>query len=235
MDRTPQLSDYGISRRGLFKSSLAVGLGATGLAAAGTALTAGAAQAASVTTTVVNNVNRNALGLATTYQVGWRYCKRCRNLYYSGDKSLCYDGGAHAAGSTTNYGVAVNNPGFSTNDNGDLYQSPWTWCSNCGCIYWGNGNGGWCVGSAKNVQLGHNSNGSGVYFMALDTNGSSTDWYTDVGGSGTLQPLWRYCRLCMNLYWGNAWSASVCVYNFFNSQTTNNHATGNSVYYLFMP
>ena len=44
MEDAPQLADYGISRRGLFKTGLAVGLGAVGLSLAGTALTAGTAQ-----------------------------------------------------------------------------------------------------------------------------------------------------------------------------------------------
>jgi len=245
VEDVPQLADYGISRRGLFKTGLAVGLGAVGLSLAGTALTAGTASASqSATIHIYTDYGDDANVLV---QLDWAYCKNCRNLYYASENALCAATSLnHVADSSTNYAPIIN-PEYWSGDpapgiEGDFIQSPWYWCRNCSCMCYGPGQSeSWCAaayGTPGSLQVNHTNSGSGVYYLCADSKGSNSAWGTSTGG--TMQPGWRYCYNCKCLYYGGDWSLSVCEYqlqrgpNNNNDGNKNGHATGDTVYFVDM-
>jgi hypothetical protein len=242
MEESPRMADPGLSRRGLLKSSLLIGLGAAGLSATSTAVNADAARASQ---------NANILlaadygtELTTGVQTQWAYCGACRNLWYAGEGSssegICAAGyGGHGTGSTTDYGVIIDNPGFSaTPPSGDnaYLQSPWLWCANCACLFWGNGQAqSWCAFNLTNGgrQFPHVSTGSGVYYMPYGVElGGGAAW--TAFRYANLQPGWKYCSACKCLYWGGEEAVSVCQYYEARGQYPHPHNSGDSVYYVAM-
>lgn len=234
MEESPRLSAPGFSRRGLLKSSLIVGLGAAGLSAASTAVTAGVARASENAIVEYKPAYDNSY-YAIGVQTQWAYCDQCRNIWYNGESINSFpcvelevnaNGGLHVAGST-DYAIAIDNsPGFTTG-----LQSPWYWCSYCGCLYYGpDGSGSWCIagGGGLGNQVPHNGTSSGVYYMPYNADGG---WLADDGA--TMQPGWKYCDLCKCLYWGDAQAESYCQWQFQEGGGTN-HATGSSIYYMAM-
>ena len=236
----------GLSRRGLLKSSLIVGLGAAGLSAASTAVTAGVAQA-SQNALVDIKPDYKSESLATVVQTQWAYCNQCRNVWYTAEGgNACSEqlGGPHRVGSSTDYGVLIDNtPGFTSSPpsgHHSGYQSPWNWCDQCSCLWYGPDQlSSYCpVAGQSTSQDVHSKFGSGVYYMpyGVETNGGAA-WTMTVGG--TFQQGWKYCSNCKCLYWGNAQSASWCQYQIarnFAGQPVSSfaHATGSTVYYLAM-
>jgi hypothetical protein len=217
------------SRRGLLRGGLLVGLGAVGL----TMAPSGIAYATTGAAAILNG----SLTVNFIFQVDWRYCGACRNLYYAGHSGICVgtDYGLHDAGSSTGYGVPDQTP--SPNIGGPFIQSPWRICANCACLFWPEAND-YCAAGGGN-KLAHNSSGSGPYFM-MNNAGAISDGWTGFNPTPAVQPGWRYCGNCKVLYWGSAWSASICQYAIINGSNVNNgnngfgHASGNTVYYLFM-
>jgi len=253
MEESPQLATPGLSRRGLFRGGLVVGLGVAGLSVASAAVTAGIARASQ--NADIELAADYGTELTTEVQTLWQYCYFCRNLWYGGEgdgsAGICAAGyGGHSTGTTgsaTNYGTVIDNPGFPADppsgDNAYL-QSPWLWCSNCACLYWGNGqSGSWCAQAAVNGSNSpgqptrHSSSGSGVYYMPYGVESGGGAAWTAFKGA-TLQQGWKYCNLCKCLYWGNAAASSTCQYveqnNPKNSPTTWQHAAGDTVYYVAM-
>lgn len=97
-------------------------------------------------------------------------------------------------------------------------------------MYWGPEQAiSYCAANVQNADSpGHVDIVSGTYYMI---NG---EW----DGTG-LQAGWRYCSHCKVLYWGGQWANSWCPYwiiqnEIGNTSDTNTHATGNTVYYLYM-
>jgi hypothetical protein len=234
-----QSDNQGLTRRGLFKSSLIVGLGAAGLTAGAAALTAGVAHA---TNEAAYALTDRDVTIAFTTQTNWRYCNKCRNLYYSPEGGeLCAAGGTHTTTSQTVYQVPDQRPSYSVASGSESHlQSPWLWCRNCSCLFWGpEESTSWCperitVGVAG--QLNHDGSASGAYYLpnGVESNGDYA-WT----GITSLQAGWRYCGNCKDLYWGGAWASSQCYYALFNGFDVNNgnngygHAPGNTVYYVF--
>jgi hypothetical protein len=217
------------SRRGLLQGGLLVGLGAAGLSLAPSGIANAVSGAAGVLngSEVVNFI----------LQADWRYCGKCKNLYYGGHPGICAGTGygQHIAGSSTGYGVPDQTP--APNIGGPFVQSPWRICANCACLFWPETNDYCAAGGG--IRQAHSSSGSGPYFMMNNANSASDNW-TSLYPTPALQPGWRYCGNCKVLYWGGAWSASICQYEKINGSNTNNggngpgHAPGNTVYYLFM-
>jgi hypothetical protein len=245
VEETSRLATPSLSRRGLFKSGLIVGLGVAGLSAASTALTAGVARASQNTSIGLKPDYEGAK--STEVQTQWAYCGQCRNVWYTAE-GLPYcaafnffntESSLHTKGSPTDYGVIIDNPGFpaSPPSGYNAYlQSPWYWCSNCSCLFWGNGQAeSWCpAGYNSNnpsQQYPHINSGS-VYYMPYGVESGGGAAWTATSGA-TLQQGWKYCNLCKCLYWGNAQAESYCQYQLQNSGGTY-HATGSSVYYVAM-
>jgi hypothetical protein len=219
----------GLSRRGLLRSGLIVGLGAAGL----TAASAGVAHADDEQ--IGSAVTSNGTTVGFTNQLDWYYCKLCRNLYYGPHNGLCVDGySTHQPYSETNYGVPASAPLNTVSGAGSLVQSPWAYCSQCACLFWGpEESTSYCATDGIGGPRTHNDSSSGAYYMMNGT------WS---GGSENVQPGWRYCGNCKVLYWGGAWQSSLCQYQFAsiggpNLNNGNNdygHAPGDTVYYLFL-
>jgi hypothetical protein len=231
----PQPLGQGFSRRGLLKGGVVAGLGAFGLTVASSALAPGIARAGIIgvlaeTDAIVVTDQFNA-------QDGWRYCIQCRNLYYAPENGPCVIANDHTTTSTTNYAVPNGNgfPHGNVHGAGDsggnsLVQSPWRWCSECSLLFYGpDVASSWCWATRGQ----HFDDTNGVYNMLNGT------WFK----STPLQEGWRYCYNCKVLYWGGAYTASACVYQFLidkggNVNNGNNgfgQAPGDTVYYVFIP
>jgi hypothetical protein len=244
------------------KAGLLGGLGAAGLSVASTALAPGIAQASvNVNTYMTPDYLEGLGGFLFPLQTQWAYCGLCRNLYYIPESanSICayyYLGvhplpqdnpnGNHVAGSPTNYGTVIGNPADiqpapPTGRSQTYYayfQSPWRWCERCSCLFWGGGQSeSVCSYSVPNEYgSNHVSTGSGTYYMPNGLTPSGGYVWTS-NTSFVLQPGWRYCRNCKDLYWGGAWSKSWCIYQILNPNADNGnngwgHAPGDTVYYL---
>jgi len=231
MEELARPGDRHLSRRGLLKSSLVVGLGATGLAAASTALTGGVARATNAAAYALTDKD---ITVAFTVQTAWRYCVKCRNIYYSPEGGeYCAAGGTHTTTSQTIYEIPDEAPDYNVaSGSSSLLQEPWRWCKNCSCLFWGNGeSSSWCAAMPKTGNQNHDGSSSGVYYMLYDS------WT----GITSLQPNWRYCYNCKDLYFGGDWSSSVCYFQLASGEGINNnngmngegHAPGDTVYYAF--
>lgn len=117
------------------------------------------------------------------------------------------------AGSSTNYAVIINNPGFDAtapSGSGAYLQSPWRWCNVCSCLFWGNADAeSWCPYDYQIVygtQIPHDA---------------------------------YYSSNCRSLYWGGQWANSYCQWQVQNGignsgSTGYAHAWGDTVYYVAM-
>lgn len=216
------------SRRGLLRGGLLVGLGAAGL----TIASSGIAHAETPA-----SAEANGMPINFELQTDWRYCGKCRNLYYAGHSGICAGSGygAHIAGSSTGYGIPDQQ--YHPNLGLPFTQTPWRICARCACLFWPEAND-YCAAGGGGT-LAHDSSGSGPYFMLMDDGDPHDIQWTSVIGGPQLQPGWRYCGNCKVLYWGGQWSASVCQYEKINGPNANNggnrsgHAPGDTVYYLF--
>jgi hypothetical protein len=243
VEKASKSADLGFTRRGLLKSGLLVGLGAAGISATSAAVAPGAALAdATYGQFSANYLYPNETTGLLYFQLNWNYCINCRCVFYAPDNhtgSCPMTGQYHGPGSSpSDYGI-VTDYSLSPINPPAYLQSPWRWCRNCNCLYWGNAQAeSWCTYNASG-QTPHSSSGSGVYYMpyGLESNGSPA--WTNNNTYGTLQEGWRYCYNCRNLYWGGAWRGSYCQYQMQNGGGVNNgnngdgHAPGNTVYYLF--
>ena len=187
MNEQPRVINGGLSRRSLFKSGLAVGLGAAGLAAGVTGLTPGVARAASV-------------------QYGWRYCANCHSLYWGNNGGYCAWAESKQQGNSLGSYTHIRDSGGTvygapTTDPGGSNQSPWRYCRVCSCLNWGpEVAASHCTGNANYItgEYGpHTNDTSGTYHMPYGT------W------SG-LQNGWRFCTFCKGLFWGNAINNTAC-------------------------
>jgi hypothetical protein len=221
----------GLSRRGLLRGGVLVGLGAVGLTAASSSLVPGVARA----TNSSSLANNNGAYVSFTYQTDWRYCNGCAMLYYGGRHGICLANiyGPHTPGSSTIYGVPDQVPTPDDSSGGAPVQEPWYICAACACLYWGPGvKGSFCADSESQVQWNHDPTGSGVYYMMNGTWSQATNGAEIQGG-------WRYCLGCESLYWPQ--SVSSCMYAFvtkgFDSDAPANyynHLTGGTDYHVFM-
>jgi hypothetical protein len=240
-------AEPGLTRRGLFKSGLVVGLGAAGLTAASAAIAPRAALADSASGQFsANYLDGNLDGSGILFfQLNWNYCINCRCIYYAPDNhdgSCPMTGEYHGAGSSpSDYGI-VTQSSVAPIDPPAYLQSPWRWCVNCNCLFWGNAEAeSWCTHNAVG-QTPHKGSESGVYYMPYGRESNGSPAWTNNNTFGTLQEGWRYCDNCRNLYWGGAWAESYCQYQIqsggghVGANNGNNgygHAPGDTVYYLF--
>lgn len=115
-------------------------------------------------------------------QEGWRWCRRCQVLAYSGfGNGVCFDEEPHDFAGSGPYRVDVN-------DDEDLridgFQDAWRWCLRCqGMAFSGNSAGNCYDGSA------HDFEGSVDYLLPLEQipAGAQSDW--------------RWCWRCQLLFY----------------------------------
>jgi C1A family cysteine protease len=137
------------------------------------------------------------INFSKTDQVGWRYCTKCKSLFWGASQSLstCPCGGTHtySDGSTTSgtYTLFMN----CTNTPSTI-QTGWKFCGKCKSLFWGPSQ------SISKCPCGgqHDGSGSSVYGLL---------WQND-GSVSPLQDSWRYCHNCKCLFYGPTQSTSKC-------------------------
>lgn len=116
-------------------------------------------------------------------QDGWRYCHRCKGLFYSDSGAragACPAGpGGHDASLSYHYALWH---GLCSNE---FLQEGWRWCRNCQGIAYGTNPRGLCPAGDR-----HDHRGSYNYAMRT--------WY---GGSENPQSGWVHCKRCQGLHY----------------------------------
>jgi hypothetical protein len=99
-------------------------------------------------------------------QAGWHYCTACTGLFWPTGPNVCNAGapsdtwpyiGPHTAGPTV-YDVEFWGDGTIPGD-----QVNWRYCTGCGVLFWGGGNGGVCPGGVIGGGVGPHTPGSTIY------------------------------------------------------------------------
>jgi hypothetical protein len=143
---------------------------------------------------------------ATTwiFQAGWRWCSKCRGLFYAlnGTMGRCPGGGGHdetlnGQPASFHYAIWGLEPGGSDSPT-QIFQPGWRWCSKCqGLAFGGNGGPGWCPAGQR-----HNHAGSLNYHI-----------FHDVLPFPNEQVDWRWCPQCQGLFYGPHQGSSWCPVN----------------------
>ena len=236
MEDISQSESLALSRRGLLKGGLAVSLGVAGLTAASSAIVPGVAHATNISASAQTDHAGDSITIPFTAQTNWRYCIQCRNIFYAPENGPCAWNNKvnHQYVSTgSTYQVVDQNPDYSPYStlSESLIQGTWTWCRACSCLFYGaEGATSYCA--APGQVAGHNPTKSGEYYVLNGT------WISE---TPPLQPGWRYCYNCKDMYWGGEWATSVCWYQVGNATKNKNngnngtgHAPGNTSYCLFI-
>lgn len=129
--------------------------------------------------------------LDRTLQDGWRWCRRCKGLFYGPQPSRCPAGGGHDATGSGAYFLYHDQRGTS------LEQS-WRWCHKCQGLFYSEGV---AAGGACPVGGLHDSAGSGSYGVLGDV--TEKPEYQPC-----FQHKWRRCGRCRGLFHGEG--ASAC-------------------------
>jgi CubicO group peptidase (beta-lactamase class C family) len=118
-------------------------------------------------------------------QIGWRYCKKCQALFYSGFSSLgsCSTGGQHDPKGSWFYTLK-----YDELQNG---QRGWKHCNKCHTLNYSGSSLGVCAGGGQ-----HDYANSFEYSLAAN-----------VVGAG--QNNWRYCKKCQGLAF-SGFGTGVC-------------------------
>jgi len=97
-------------------------------------------------------------------QVNWRFCRKCRSLWFNGlpGNGVCAAGGAHSSTDSGDYAVMTQGPDF---DGSVAGQRNWRFCSKCLQL--------WFNGQPKSHRCpagggGHTADGSGDYLLFCD-------------------------------------------------------------------
>ncbi len=101
----------------------------------------------------------------TGTQDGWRWCRKCQGLFFSGNPgSVCPAGSAHDDSASGHYALQLGDSVPGT-------QGHWRWCRKCqGLFNAGNSSQGVCPKGG-----GHDDSGSGAYGVAWQNPTSSFD------------------------------------------------------------
>ncbi len=117
----------------------------------------------------------------------WRFCERCRTLFFSGfpSQGVCPAGGAHAGAKTTYFmpherALAIGG------------QENWRFCDKCfALVYGGFSNHGRC-------PVGGEHNPTGMNYIPVH------DFPGPGPGPGPGQPEWRFCNKCQVMFFGGS-------------------------------
>ena len=126
-------------------------------------------------------------------QEGWRFCSKCRGLFYLPfGAGRCPAGGGHSGSGSFPYFLWYNDVAMPST----LMQPEWRWCRKCQGMAYGGFGPGFCPGLGR-----HDHSGSGNYHM----------WH-DVGPllPGE-QDNWRWCRKCQAIFYGPHQAQSWCA------------------------
>ncbi|MBK7828278.1 hypothetical protein [Nannocystis sp.] len=122
-----------------------------------------------------------------TEQQGWRSCRKCRAICFSGLQGVCAASGTHDFEASGWFGLSVAPP-----DGADS-QPGWRWCAKCQVLHHPGLGAGPCLAGGV-----HETANSGTYHLAYQP-------YAAGGQAG-----WRYCTRCHVLHNPEA-GPGVCV------------------------
>jgi hypothetical protein len=174
------IGSSGLSRRGLLRG---------GVVAGASVLAIGAGLA----------VASEASAATWIFQAGWRWCAKCKGLFYrlNGTTGRCPGGGGHDESVSSHYAIWGLEPGAPDSPT-PVFQPGWRWCSKCqGLAFGGNGAPGWCPAGQR-----HNHAGSLNYHI-----------FHDVQPIPFEQVDWRWCSQCQGLFYGPHQGSSWCPVN----------------------
>jgi hypothetical protein len=144
-------------------------------------------------------------------QDSWRYCSKCKGLYYNGQQAgngVCPAGGGHDPGLSGNYRL------FHDFAADTLSQSGWRYCRKCHGLAFGQ-----VTGVCPAPGRGH------LFDTVNDFN--YAPYTTQLSGAGQ-QIGWMHCKNCQGMHYALAIEQSRCPHG-------GNHVTTGSVnYYLDM-
>src|SRR5690349_5848226 len=88
-------------------------------------------------------------------QQNWRWCSKCKSIFFSMMAGRCAAGGAHDSRGSSAYAIPMAPP------DGVNSQEGWRWCSKCQVLFYAPLGGGSCPAGDK-----HDATTSGQYWMA---------------------------------------------------------------------
>jgi hypothetical protein len=141
-------------------------------------------------------------------QYGWKYCKKCKSLFWGPSEVLssCYAGGTHES-LPNSYEYALH---YDCQNAPSSIQIGWKYCVNCKTLFWGG-----CESTSSCPAGGtHNSTGSSTYGLLFQNDGTFSP----------VQSNWKYCSKCKSLDYAGA--SGVC----YDGYDHDNGAS--STYYL---
>jgi hypothetical protein len=179
------------SRRSILRRGLLLGTGAVAAGAGLVAATGSAAVAQPGPALAHLGEQRTAAAAAPGGQYEWRYCSRCKGMYYNGQQAgngVCPAGGAHNPNLSGDYYLLHDHSADSTAQNG------WAYCRKCHGLAWG-GSPGVCPAPGR----GHDYTDSFVY-----------DPWIVQSADGGRQAGWKHCKNCQGLHYAVVVDQSVC-------------------------
>jgi hypothetical protein len=203
-------SPHSLSRRGLIRNGLLVGLGATAALGALPGLT-GTARATDYPGQIAIYIEDHFSDLEWySCQEGWWYCLKCLGMYHSDNDTpggVCPAGGQHQ--NDTNYdqyNIPHDGPSQSYGAAGGV-QVGWRWCRKCQGLFWGGAQAeSVCPAGGLHVITSGTDVYDAPYGQAEFFQQDETDYFLFPGQSG-----WEYCGLCRGLFYGNGLDfAGIC-------------------------
>ena len=182
----------GHTRRSMLRRGSLLGAGAL---MAGTGLGAAMEAPAAANTVLVGGL-----------QPGWRYCHKCKGLFYGvAGNGVCPAGGGHDRSLSNKYQLF-----FDIVDDG-YNQDGWRWCRKCQGLAFGES-----TGVCPAPGPGHDYNGSFDYNIFHVSDGNERQ-----GG-------WAHCKNCQAMHYALAISQSRCP------RTGGNHIIEGSIIYYWL-
>ena len=131
-------------------------------------------------------------------QTGWRWCKKCQGLFFSGnpDQGSCPSGGKHDGSASAKYLMQFGEGAGNTNP-----QGGWRWCGKCQGLFFS----GLVSGEDIGAGIFSDCPAGGVHAgsFGIPSQFGSAHYVMEFGqGAGNTNPQggWRFCRKCHGLF-----------------------------------
>lgn len=148
----------------------------------------------------------------TPVQNAWRWCGKCRALYFKGieSKNVCAAGGVHDDLGQYGDGSGFLTIGLPYKDNQANLQDGWRQCKKCSALYFG--------------ESGYNSKCTAQ--GAHEHNGWKFKLLHDITPPSASQNGWRWCNKCGILHWAEGIPAGSCAAGGTHNNQSSNYIVG---------